>query len=138
VAALSLVPYRTWFCVGVRAGLGLTVEHRLYMDLYRGSNTGRAFVGSDLTDCPIADNQVDKVRFQVFTATSMKMIVFWDVASCSLVEIGRRLRGACCLHHQGDRQFIPHCTAQHPIRQSSSIRTCAHVILFLWQYFLKM
>jgi hypothetical protein len=29
----------------------------------------------------------DKVRFQVFTAGSMKMTVFWDVALCSLVEV---------------------------------------------------
>jgi hypothetical protein len=30
----------------------------------------------------------------------MKMTVFWDVAPCSLVEIYRRFRDACCLHHQ--------------------------------------
>jgi hypothetical protein len=28
--------------------------------------------------------------------------VFWDVEHCSLVEVYWRLRGACCLHHQGD------------------------------------
>jgi hypothetical protein len=27
---------------------------------------------------------------------------FWDVAPCSLVEVYRRFRGACCLHYQGD------------------------------------
>jgi hypothetical protein len=31
----------------------------------------------------------------------MKMAVLWSVASCSLVEIYRRFRGACCLYHQG-------------------------------------
>jgi hypothetical protein len=30
------------------------------------------------------------------------MAVFWVVASCSLVEVFRRFRGACCLHRQGD------------------------------------
>jgi hypothetical protein len=30
------------------------------------------------------------------------MAVFWVVAPCSLVEVNRRSRGACCLHHQGD------------------------------------
>jgi hypothetical protein len=30
------------------------------------------------------------------------MTVFWDVAPWSLVEVFRRFRGACCLHHQGD------------------------------------
>jgi hypothetical protein len=41
--------------------------------------------------------------FEVLTAASMKMAVFWVVASCSLVEVFRRFRGARCLHHQGDR-----------------------------------
>jgi hypothetical protein len=32
------------------------------------------------------------------------MAVFWVVAPSSLVEVYRRFGGACCLHHQGDRQ----------------------------------
>jgi hypothetical protein len=39
------------------------------------------------------------VRFQVLTATSMQMVVFWDVSPCSLVEIDQRFRGAYCLHY---------------------------------------
>jgi hypothetical protein len=31
-----------------------------------------------------------------------KMIISWDVAPCSRLEIDRRFRGAYCLHHQGD------------------------------------
>jgi hypothetical protein len=31
------------------------------------------------------------------------MPVFWVVAPCSLLEVQRRFRGACCLHYQGDR-----------------------------------
>jgi hypothetical protein len=42
------------------------------------------------------------VRFQVLTATSIKMAVFWVVAPCSLVDIDRRFSGAYCLHHEGD------------------------------------
>jgi hypothetical protein len=34
----------------------------------------------------------------------VKTTVFWDVAPCSLVEIFRRFRGACCLHHLGDEK----------------------------------
>jgi hypothetical protein len=41
------------------------------------------------------------VKFQVLTAAIMRMTVFWDVAQCSLVEVYRRFRGTCCLHHQG-------------------------------------
>jgi hypothetical protein len=32
----------------------------------------------------------------------VKMAVSWVVAPCSLVEVYRRFRDACCLHHQGD------------------------------------
>jgi hypothetical protein len=34
------------------------------------------------------------VRFQVLKAAIMKVVVFWDVASCSLVEVCGRFRGA--------------------------------------------
>jgi hypothetical protein len=46
------------------------------------------------------------VRFQVPTATSMKMTVIWDVAPCSLVEIVLRFRGAYCIHHQGKHNLL--------------------------------
>jgi hypothetical protein len=42
------------------------------------------------------------VGFEVFTAVSMKIAVFWVVAPCSLVEVYQRFRGPRCLHHQGD------------------------------------
>jgi hypothetical protein len=32
----------------------------------------------------------------------MKIVVFWDVAQCSFVEVYRRFTDAHCLHHQGD------------------------------------
>jgi hypothetical protein len=34
------------------------------------------------------------------------MRVFWVVAPCSLGEVYRRFRGACCLHHQGDEASV--------------------------------
>jgi hypothetical protein len=30
---------------------------------------------------------------------NLKMVVFWDVAPCSLVDIDRRFREVCCLYH---------------------------------------
>jgi hypothetical protein len=47
-----------------------------------------------------------KVRFQVLTVARMMTTVFWIVAPCSLVEVYRRFRGPCCLHHQGDESLI--------------------------------
>jgi hypothetical protein len=66
------------------------------------------------------------VGFQFLTAASMKIIVFWDVAPCSLVEADRRFWGAHCLHHQDNRRsrhwnvgkFLLDYTT--PRRQSSS------------------
>jgi hypothetical protein len=46
------------------------------------------------------------VRFQVITATSMKIAIFWDVAPCSLVDADRRFRGTYSLHYQGDENLI--------------------------------
>jgi hypothetical protein len=42
------------------------------------------------------------VRFQGLTMTTTKIIVFWDIALCSLLESNRRFGVAYCLHHQGD------------------------------------
>jgi hypothetical protein len=42
-----------------------------------------------------------KGRFEILTAVSMKMAVFCTVAPCTLVEVYRRFRGACCLHQHG-------------------------------------
>jgi hypothetical protein len=50
--------------------------------------------------CPLV--QVSSVRFQVFTAASMKMAVFWIVVPCSLVEVYQCFRGACYFHHHGN------------------------------------
>jgi hypothetical protein len=41
-----------------------------------------------------------QVGFEVLTAVSTKMAVFWVVAPCSLVEVYQRFRGPCCLHYQ--------------------------------------
>jgi hypothetical protein len=46
------------------------------------------------------------VMFQVITAASMMIAVFWVVAPCSLVEVYRRFRGILCLHHQGDKSLM--------------------------------
>jgi hypothetical protein len=62
-----------------------------------------------------------EMRFQVLTAASMKMAVFWVVVPCRLVGVYRRFIGSCCLHHQGDKSS-PDYKAQQPRRQPSSKR----------------
>jgi hypothetical protein len=46
------------------------------------------------------------MRFQVLTVASLKFRVFWDVAPCSHIEVGRRFRGAYYLYHQGDDEAV--------------------------------
>jgi hypothetical protein len=71
------------------------------------------------------------LKFRVLTAVSMKMAVFWVLAPCILVEVYRRVRGLCCLHHHciecpddgGSKQLrnvsrlLADYTAQQPLRQ---------------------
>jgi hypothetical protein len=42
-------------------------------------------------------NKISAAGFEVLTALSTKMTVFWVVAPCSLVEVYQR---PCCVHHQ--------------------------------------
>jgi hypothetical protein len=56
------------------------------------------------------------VRSRDFTVAGLKTAVFWDVASCSLVDVYRRFRGVWCLHHEDDggRELIS--VRQHDAR----------------------
>jgi hypothetical protein len=57
----------------------------------------KCFSASDRT----ARIRVDQfVRFEVFTAVTMKNAVFWDVAPCRSC-VNRRFGGTYCLHLQG-------------------------------------
>jgi hypothetical protein len=38
------------------------------------------------------------VRFEVLTAVTVKIAVFWNVTHCSLVSYYQRFGGTCCLH----------------------------------------
>jgi hypothetical protein len=39
---------------------------------------------------------------RTINSLTLKMTVFWVVASCSRVQIHERFNGACCFYHQGD------------------------------------
>jgi hypothetical protein len=49
----------------------------------------------ELTDLPSLLYIKYQVGFEVLTAVSTKMAVFWVVALCNLVEVYQRFRGPC-------------------------------------------
>jgi hypothetical protein len=50
-------------------------------------------------------NLLEIVRFEGFTAMTMKNAVFWDVAPCGSCK-SRRFGGTCHLHLQGIRRML--------------------------------
>jgi hypothetical protein len=56
-------------------------------------------------------NYPNTVRFEVFTAVTMKKAVFWDVAPCRNC-VNRRFRGTYRLHLQGKRLEIRERTSR--------------------------
>jgi hypothetical protein len=69
-------------------------------------------------------NQLIKSEPKIWT--ELNMTVFWDVSPCSLVEIYRRFRCACCLHYQGSKylwnvgKFLLDSKTQYPEWHSPS------------------
>jgi hypothetical protein len=51
-------------------------------------------------------------RFEVFTAMTMKIAVFWDVSRYSSCK-NRCFRGTNRLHHQGDKKLLTRSTRQN-------------------------
>jgi hypothetical protein len=47
-----------------------------------------------------------KNYFTRYVKPKLKMIAFWDIAPCSLVEVDRRFRGAYCLRHCPDGDYF--------------------------------
>jgi hypothetical protein len=45
-------------------------------------------------------SELNRVGFQILTATNMKMADLWGFAPCSLVETDQRFRDAKFFHHQ--------------------------------------
>jgi hypothetical protein len=65
------------------------------------------------------------MRFQVLTATHMKMAIFWVLVPRSLVQVYQHFKVACCLHHQGNdggskQVLLPDYTVKQPRRKPSS------------------
>jgi hypothetical protein len=65
-----------------------------YNDMATGCNRMKYF-GALTTQVIETRNVI--VRFEVLTAASTKMAVFWAVAPCSLIEVNRRFRDAASI-----------------------------------------
>jgi hypothetical protein len=44
----------------------------------------------------------EKIKVSDSQDSEFELIVYWDVAPCSHVEVDRRFRGAYCLYHRPD------------------------------------
>jgi hypothetical protein len=66
------------------------------------------------------------VRFQVLTTASMTTVL-WDFALFSLVETGRRFRGANCLHHRPDDRTLKRRSVSASLRPNFSEDNHSHV-----------
>jgi hypothetical protein len=56
------------------------------------------------------------------------MAVFWVVAPWSLVEVYRRLRGACCLHNQGSESLFSFALIMAAVSTSETSVNFCHII----------
>jgi hypothetical protein len=60
---------------------------------------------------------------------NMKMTVFWVISQYSLVKVSRSIRGACCLHHQGDHLDNGGLTAHEDSHQRFQVTSLSRVVL---------
>jgi hypothetical protein len=113
--------------------------HKMYKN--KKSTIERGGMVSGLQSCTCNNlqylsNKEKSVGFEVLTAVSTKMAVFWAVAPCSLVEVYQRFRGPGCLHHQGD---LPDCLALQPRRHHQrAYEESKYPILHLTQYIIHL
>jgi hypothetical protein len=61
---------------------------------------GRVYFGVVIAFGDICESNLHHVRFEVFTAMTVKNVVFWDVALCRSC-VNRRFGGTYQLHLQG-------------------------------------
>jgi hypothetical protein len=55
--------------------------------------------------CPVSF-VATKTEIKLNPFQLLNMTVLWVVAPCYLIDVYRRLKGSCCLHHQGDHLLI--------------------------------
>jgi hypothetical protein len=55
-------------------------------------------------------------RFEVITAVSIKITVFWDPTPCKLSDIERRFTGTSCLSHKSQMLRLPEAAGSRVFR----------------------
>jgi hypothetical protein len=76
--------------------------HKYHSEIHRIQH--RRYVSSSMFSVYFCDRfgvYFNCVLYEVLKAASMKMTAFWDISSCSLVEVDRRSRGTNWINHQG-------------------------------------
>jgi hypothetical protein len=82
------------------------IDHDLILDVYcfyrllKGYKACNFKIKITLYEGDFLENSSNDVGFEVLTAVSTKMAVFWVVVTCSVIEVYQRFRGPCCLHYQ--------------------------------------
>jgi hypothetical protein len=79
-----------------------TASTRCYKRVYTYQTPAKNYKG-DSTKPSETAKQTNKYKNKQKTKRQLTMVVFWVAAPCSLVEVYRRSRDACCLHHKDAR-----------------------------------
>jgi hypothetical protein len=61
--------------------------------------------------------------------------VFWDILPCKII-VNRRIRGTCCLHHQGD-EYIPEDKSELHTRRRENLKSHTALVIFLTKINMK-
>jgi hypothetical protein len=92
---------------------------------------------------PTVKLYLDQVGFDVLTAVSTKMAVFWVVAACSLIEIGKllpdytalkpRIQPSLYLDHLFPARWIGRTYPQHWPPISPDLNSCIFICTGTWK-----
>jgi hypothetical protein len=66
---------------------------------------------------------------------SLKMSAFWDIVSCSLVEVDRHFRDAYCLHREDDQTSETRPLLQNKVHSKNKHTVISSQVLYSrWKF----
>jgi hypothetical protein len=76
----------------------------------------------------------DRHVFDFKIGKNLKMIAFWDIPLCTVIEVNRRFRGAYCVHQQGEttRRYIAEGYHLHT-RRRENLKSHRNNLLCSWE-----